>query len=78
MNTIATNIRFPHDEYQEIKLLAYSEKKSVAAVIREAVSLYKKQKFHTKTKVSLAEKFRKLAVTIDTPVLKLVSEGRKI
>lgn len=78
MNIIATNIRFPEDEYREIKLLAYSEKKSVAALIRQAISMYKKQKFHTKTKVSLAEKFRKLAVHIDTPVLKLVSEGRKI
>lgn len=77
MNTVATNIRFPQDEYQEIKLLAYSQKKSVAAVIREAVFWYKKQKLNTKTRVTLSEKFHKFAVTIDTPVSHLVREGRK-
>lgn len=77
MNTIATNIRFPQDEYEELKLLAFSEKKSVAAVIREAIVAYKKKKFQVKSKISLSEKFHKLAVTMDIPVANLVREGRK-
>lgn len=36
MNWIATNIRFPEDQYMKLKMKAAKERKSVAAVLREA------------------------------------------
>lgn len=77
MNTVATNLRFPADEYREIKLLALSEGKSTAALIRHAVSLYKDRKLTGSVQIKMAEKFRKSAVKINIPVLELISEGRK-
>lgn len=77
MVSIATNIRFPIDEYQELKLLAFSRGESLAKLIREAASWYKKEKFGIKERVSLAEKLKKLSVKINIPVIDLVKEGRK-
>lgn len=77
MNTVATNIRFPADEYEEIKLLAFMQGQSVAQVIRNAVKTYKREKIGTKKQISLAERMKKVAVKIDIPVLDLVHEGRK-
>lgn len=36
MDWITTNIRFPEDQYMKLKLKAAKERKSMAAVIREA------------------------------------------
>jgi predicted DNA-binding protein len=77
MNTVATNVRFPADEYQELKLLAFSRGQSTASLVRQAVSFYTKQKLTAKLQVSLVEKLKKMAVKIDIPVLKLVNDGRK-
>jgi len=77
MNVIATNLRFPTDEYGQIKLLALAEGKSIAALVREAVRRYKEQKLTSRFQVDLAEKFRKMAVKIDVPVTELVRQGRK-
>lgn len=77
MNTIATNVRFPADEYQELKLLAFAQKQSTASLIRQAVAIYKKQKLSVKLQISLAEKLKTMAVRIDIPVLELVEEGRR-
>lgn len=77
MQTVATNIRFPKDEYNELKLLAFSEGKSTASVIRDAIFHYKRVKLGTKTKISMLEKLRKLSVRIDVPVIDLVREGRR-
>lgn len=76
-NIIATNLRFPVNEYKEIKLLAFSENRSVSALVRHAVSLYKKQRLTSSAKVKLAERFKKATIRIDTPVLDLVKVGRK-
>lgn len=38
MNWIATNIRFPEDQYMKLKIKAAKERKSVAAVVREAAT----------------------------------------
>ena len=38
MNWIATNIRFPEDQYMKLKQKAAAERKSLAAVIRQAAS----------------------------------------
>lgn len=77
MNTIATNLRFPADEYQKIKLLAFSEGKSTAALIRHAVTLYKNRKLTSSVQINMAEKFRKSAIKIDISALDLIKEGRK-
>jgi len=36
MNWIATNIRFPQDQYMKLKIKAAKERRSVAAIVREA------------------------------------------
>ena len=36
MNWIATNIRFPEDQYMKLKHKAFKERKSLASVVREA------------------------------------------
>lgn len=77
MNTIATNIRFPADEYNELKLFAFAQGQSTASLIRQAVSFYKKQKLSTKLRISLAKKLRGMAVKINIPATELVKEGLK-
>lgn len=61
MNTIATNVRFPENDYKELRLLAFAQGQSAASLIRQAVSFYVKQKFTTKLRVSLAERLRKIS-----------------
>ena len=58
MNIVATNVRFPADEYQKLKLLALYQVRSIAAVIREAVRIYVRQKITAKMKISLIEKLK--------------------
>ena len=77
MNVIATNIRFPKDEYNDLKLLALAEGRSVASIVREATSLYRKGKLGVKRKVSLLMKMRRAAVKSKVTVLGLIGEGRK-
>lgn len=77
MNIIATNVRFPADEYRDLKLLAFAQGQSTASLIRQAVSFYKKQKLSAKLRISLAERLRGVSVKIDVPVVELVREGRK-
>lgn len=77
MNTIATNVRFPADEYRELKLLAFAQEKSMAFLIRKAVSFYTKRKLTVKLQVSLAEKLKNVSVNINVPTLELVKEGRR-
>lgn len=38
MNWIATNIRFPEDQYQKLKYKAAKERRSIASVVREATA----------------------------------------
>ena len=47
MNWITTNIRFPEEEYMELKMEAAKKRKSVAAIIRERVLPKKKYKNKT-------------------------------
>mgnify|MGYP003395228072 CR=1 FL=1 len=77
MNTVATNVRFPEDDYKELRLLAFAQGQSTASLIRQAVSSYKKQKLLVKLQISLAERLKKVSVKIKIPVLELVREGRK-
>ena len=63
MNWIATNIRFPEDQYMKLKQKAVKERKSLARVIREAVSgelerdvIQKEKKNKTETFIEEVEK----------------------
>jgi len=79
MNVVATNVRFPVDEYADLKRLAFLSKKSIASVIREAVTHYKSEasKAGQAKKMALYDSIVESAVQIDVPVLDLVKEGRK-
>jgi len=65
MNWIATNIRFPEDQYMKLKMKAAKERKSVAAVIREATSFLveEKETFEERRRKAdrLIREFRKIA-----------------
>ena len=54
MNWITTNLRLPEDLYMDLKMRAAKERKSVAAVIREKLSVEKKLN-RTKAKELLIE-----------------------
>lgn len=66
MNWIATNIRFPEDHYIRLKTKAAKERKSVAAIIREATAKIVEEKEETseerrKKADKLIKEFRQLA-----------------
>ncbi|OGM24178.1 hypothetical protein A2627_04780 [Candidatus Woesebacteria bacterium RIFCSPHIGHO2_01_FULL_39_28] len=78
MQLVATNVRFPKDEYFELKKLALVEDRSIASLIREATRHYKEQKLASKeTQRNLFRLITNSAVKIDIPVTKLISSGRK-
>ena len=78
MNYITTNLRFPKDEYEELKRIAFIEKRSIASIIRQATSEYKnKRLLHKKNWKNLYNSIVKSAVKIDIPVVELVKQGRK-
>lgn len=56
MNWVTTNIRFPQEEYQKLKLKAARERKSLAAVIREATAKVVEPKQGQKEKELKAKK----------------------
>jgi len=77
--TVATNIRFPKDDYLALRLLALSEGKSTAALIREAAGTYRKLKTASvRSQLSLAKQAGNMSVKIDIPVSELIASGRKI
>lgn len=79
MQTVATNIRFPKEDYLALRLLALSEGKSTAALIREAAGAYRKLKTApVRSQLSLAKQAGNMSVRIDIPVAELVVSGRKI
>lgn len=59
MNWIATNIRFPEDQYMKLKMKAAKERRSVAAVIREATDKIVEVKFQ-ENKSAREKKAKKL------------------
>lgn len=77
MNTIATNIRFPKEDYFALRLLALSEGKSTAALIREAAIAYRNFKTASvNSQLHFAEQAKHLSVKIDIPVAQLITSGR--
>ena len=78
MKLIATNIRFPEDEYLIIKKLAFAGKRSISSLVRDAVRQYKENKLaNSKDRKALFDTIVKMGVKIDIPVTKLVQEGRR-
>lgn len=79
MQTIATNIRFPKEDYQALRLLAFAEGKSTAALIREAAGTYRKLKTASvSSQLNLVQQAAKMSVKIDIPISELIASGRKI
>ena len=78
MQTIATNIRFSQDEYEELRQLAFLSRKSIASLVREAINCYKQKVVSTvDARKALFSAIVKSAVKIDTSVVDLAREGRK-
>ncbi|MEK7616823.1 MAG: hypothetical protein AAB414_02125 [Patescibacteria group bacterium] len=59
MNWIATNIRFPEDQYNKLKLKAAKERKSLAKIVREATSRIIIEEQKPKKRIKNVEKFMK-------------------
>lgn len=79
MQTVATNIRFPKEDYLALRLLALSQGRSTAALIREAAEVYRKLKTSpVRSQLSLAKQAEKMSVKIDISVAEMVVSGRKI
>lgn len=79
MQTIATNIRFPADEYRELRMLAFLEKRPISELIRDSVRRYKTRASSVDNKrMALFRLMIKSRVRINIPTLQLVADGRKI
>ena len=79
MNTIATNIRFPSDEYEQLKTMAFLERKPISKIIRESVRLYKANiSSNSPKRMNLFRLMVKSRVKINVPTTDLVSDGRRI
>ena len=79
MQTIATNIRFPADEYQQLRTLAFLEKRPISQLIRDSVRIYKAQASSVGNKrMDLFRLMIKSRVKINVPTLQLVADGRRI
>jgi len=79
MNSVATNIRFPADEYEQLKTLAFLERKPIAKIIRDSVRMYKSQVAETSDKnLKLFRLMVKSRVKVDLPTSELIAHGRHI
>ncbi len=79
MQTVATNIRFPADEYQQLRTLAFLEKRPISQLIRDSVRIYKAQASSVGNKrMDLFRLMIKSRVKINVPTLQLVADGRRI
>ena len=79
MQTIATNIRFPADEYQQLRTLAFLERRPISQLIRDSVRIYKAQASSVGNKrMDLFRLMIKSRVKINVPTLQLVADGRRI
>lgn len=78
MTYVSTNLRFPKEEYEEIKRLAFFGNESIASFIRKAAREYKEKKLSSgKSRKAIFDLIVKSAVRIDVPVAKLIQEGRR-
>ena len=78
MNYVTTNLRFPKEEYENLRRIAFSEKKSIASIIRDAIRKYKKTNLNIRVqKMKLYRLMSKSRIKINTSTVELVKEGRK-
>lgn len=78
MNYVTTNLRFPKDEYEDLKNIAFLQKRSIASLIRDAVRNYRKTRYNTRSqKMKLYHLMAKSRIKIKTSTLELVKMGRK-
>ncbi|MBI2326629.1 hypothetical protein HYU91_04565 [Candidatus Collierbacteria bacterium] len=79
MQTVATNIRFSPEDYQALRELAFLKKRSIARIVRDAVSQYRLSKTTAiKDRLDLFRLMVKSRIKIDVPTPDLIAEGRKI
>jgi len=80
MQTVATNIRFPVDEYQQLRTLAFLERRSISKLIRDSVKIYKSQVSTTSNnkKLNLFRLMVKSRTKINVPTSQLVADGRQV
>ena len=78
MNYVTTNLRFSKEDYEELRNIAFTEKRSIASVIRDAVRKYKKNINNTRSqKMKLYKLMADSRIKIKTSTVELVKEGRK-
>ncbi len=79
MQTIATNIRFPADEYEQLRTLAFLEKRPISELIRDSVRRYQTQASTVDNKrMDLFRLMVKSRIKINVSTLQLVADGRRI
>jgi len=79
MQMVATNIRFPKQDYEDLRTLAFQEKTSLASLINTAVKEYKFKKLAVsrKNRIRLFETMKNSRIKINVSTVDLVHEGRK-
>jgi len=60
MNWITTNIRFPEDDYMELKMTAAMSRKSIAEIVRERVRS-NKQDIQKEKSIKLLQEMQEVA-----------------
>jgi len=79
MQTVATNIRFPKQDYEELRSLAFQEKTSIASLVNAAIKDYKLKRLASdrKQRLALFEKMKNSRIKINFSTIDLVHEGRR-
>ena len=82
MNWIATNIRFPKDEYMELKMISAKKRESLSSLVRGAVkkTILKKTRPSPKEIKAKLDKISKIigkSVPKDWDTVKVIREMRR-
>lgn len=82
MNWIATNIRFPEDEYMQLKLISAQKRESLSSLVRNAVkkTVLKKTKPNAKkimAKVDRISKALSKSIPENWDTVKVIREMRR-
>ena len=82
MNWIATNIRFPKDEYMELKLISAKKRESLSSLVRGAVkkTVLKKSRPNPKEVMAKLDRISKIiskSVPKNWDTVKVIREMRR-
>ncbi len=81
MKIVATNIRFPEDQYQKYRIIALKQRKSFAELVRQSLERANWQFEDTKVENRRREAASRLLKTkkikLDKPIREMIEEGRK-